>query len=70
MDDIELPELAGKVIASARITHYSAHEQELSMEFEDGTSLSFCCSSRVKSETCLFRGGVGEPEVLRNLELE
>ena len=70
MDDIKLPELAGKVIASAKVTHASAQEQELSFEFTDGTSFSFSCTSKVKAETCLYRGGVGEPEVIRNSTLE
>ena len=70
MDDIELSDLAGKLIASAKITQASSHEQELSFEFSDGTSFSFCCTSRVKSETCIYRGGVGEPEIIRNLASE
>ena len=70
VDDIRLPELAGKVIVSARITQASVQEQELSLEFTDGTSFSFSCTSKVKSETSLYRGGVGEPEVIRNLTLD
>ena len=70
MDDIELPELAGKVIASAKLTQASFQEQELSFEFADGTSFSFCCTSKVQSESCVYRGGVGEPEVIRSLALE
>jgi hypothetical protein len=70
VDDIELPELAGKVITSAKITKPSHQEQELAFEFEDGTSFSFCCTSKVKSETCVYRGGVGEPQVIRNLDLD
>lgn len=67
---MKLPELAGKVIASAKITQVSVQEQELSFEFADGTSFSFSCTSKVKSETSLYRGGVGEPEVIRNLTLD
>jgi len=70
VDDIALPELAGKVIASAKITRPSVHEQEVALEFGDGTSFSFCCSSKVKSEISVYRGGVGEPEVIRDLAVE
>ena len=70
MGDTELPELTGKIVASARIMQPSKHEQELSFEFTDGTSFSFSCSSSVKSETTLYRGGVGEPEVIRGFDLE
>jgi hypothetical protein len=70
VDDIELPELAGKLILSAKITRPSVSEQELALEFSDGTSFSFCCSSRVKSEVSVYRGGIGEPEVIRDLALE
>ena len=70
MDDIELPELAGKRIASAKISRLSAQEQELSFDFEDGTSFYFCCSTKIKSETSVYRGGVGEPEIIRKIEID
>ena len=70
MDDIELPELAGKTISSAKITRPSTHEQEVSLDFGDGTSFSFCSSSRIKSEISVYRGGVGEPEVIRDFAVE
>ena len=70
VDDIELPELAGKIISSAKITRPSVHEQEVALEFSDGTSFSFCCSSKVTSEVSVYRGGVGEPEVIRDLAVE
>ena len=70
MDDIDIPQLAGKIISSAKITRPSVHEQEVSLEFGDGTSISFCCTSKVKSEISVYRGGVGEPEVIRDLAVE
>ena len=70
MNDIELPELVGKIISSAKITRPSVHEQDVALEFNDGTSFSFCCSSKVKSEISVYRGGVGEPEVIRDLTVE
>ncbi len=70
MNDIELPELAGKTISSAKVVQPSVHEQELAFEFTDGTSFSFNCSSKVRSETSVYRGGVGVPEIIGDLALE
>ena len=70
MEDIDFPELAAKVIVSAKITKSSQHEQELALEFTDGTSFSFCCTSNLSSDTSLYRGGVGQPEIVRALAVE
>jgi hypothetical protein len=70
MDDVELPDLAGKQIVSAKISQPSTQEQELSFEFQDGTSFSFSCISKITSEMSVYRGGVGEPEVIRKLALD
>ena len=70
MDDIELPEVAGKTVAYAKVLRSSSLDQELVLEFTDGTTLSFCCASRTHSETTLYRGGVGEPEIIRSLEVK
>ena len=70
MDAIELAELCGKAIRSAKVLKASPHENELSLEFEDGTSFSFSCNSRVNSESVLYRGGVGEPDVISRVNLD
>lgn len=69
MDEFEIIEVSQKVIVSAKVIRHSHGEQELSFEFSDGTSFSFCCRSSVSSETCVYRGGVGEPEVVRDLKI-
>jgi hypothetical protein len=69
VDEFEIAEVAQKVIASAKVMRHSYGEQELSFEFTDGTSFSFSCRSLAVSETCLYRGGVGEPEVIRELKV-
>ncbi|MEO6982989.1 MAG: hypothetical protein ABI072_07715 [Edaphobacter sp.] len=70
MEDHDIPELAHKIIASAKIARYSETEQELSFEFTDGTSFSFSACSRVISELSVYRGGVGEPQVIRTLKFD
>jgi len=69
VDEFEIAEVAQKVISSAKVMRHSHSEQELSFEFTDGTSFSFSCRSSATSETCIYRGGVGEPEVIRELKI-
>lgn len=69
MDEFEIAEVAQKVIVSAKVMRHSYGEQELSFEFSDGTSFSFSCRSSATTETCVYRGGVGEPEVIRELKV-
>ncbi len=69
MEEFEIPEVAQKVIASAKVTRYSDKEQELSFEFTDGTSFSYSCCTKLLSETSAFRGGVGEPEIIREFKV-
>jgi len=69
VDEFEIAEVAQKVIVSAKVMRHSYGEQELSFEFSDGTSFSFSCRSSVTTETCVYRGGVGEPEVIRELKV-
>jgi hypothetical protein len=70
VEDHDIPELAQKVIASAKLTRYSETEQELSFEFTDGTSFSFSACSRITSELSVYKGGVGEPQVIRSLKFD
>jgi hypothetical protein len=69
VDEFEIPELAKKVIATVKITRHSDEEQELSLEFTDGTSFSYSCCSRVSSVASAYRGGVGEPEIIREFKV-
>ena len=62
VDEFDIPELAEKVVASAKISRYSDKEQELSLEFTDGTSFSFACCTKLISEATAYRGGVGMPD--------
>jgi hypothetical protein len=65
VDEFNIPELSEKIVASAKITRYSDQEQELSLEFTDGTSFSFACCTKLISEATAYRGGVGMPDVIR-----
>jgi len=69
VNDTSIEELEGKIISSAKAICYSKEEQTLSLEFTDGTSFSYSCSTRVASEISLYRGGTGEPEVIRAVQL-
>ncbi len=69
MDEFEIAEVAQKVISSAKVMRHSHSEQELSLEFTDGTSFSYSCRSNTVSEACVYRGGVGEPQVIRELKI-
>ena len=70
MDENELPELKSKVVRSAKVLKLSKYDHELCLEFEDGTCFSFSCGSRVNSDSCLYRGGIGEPEIIRRVEID
>ena len=69
VDEFAIPELADKVVASAKITRYSDKEQELSLEFTDGTSFSFACCTKLISEATAYRGGVGVPDIIREFKV-
>jgi hypothetical protein len=69
VDEFEIPELANKLIATAKISRHSDEEQELSLEFTDGTSFSYSCCSKVFSMASAYRGGVGEPEIIREFKI-
>jgi hypothetical protein len=69
VEEFNIPELAEKVIASAKITRYSDKQQELSLEFTDGTSFSFACCTKLVSEATAYRGGVGVPEIIREFKV-
>lgn len=65
----EIPELAKKVFVAAKIMRTSDEDQELSLEFTDGTSFSYSCSSKVVAEVSVYRGGVGEKEIIRGFKV-
>jgi hypothetical protein len=69
VDEFAIPELTEKVVASAKITRYSDKEQELSLEFTDGTSFSFACCTKLISEATAYRGGVGVPDIIREFKV-
>ena len=69
VDEFAIPELAEKVVAAAKIRRYSDKEQELSLEFTDGTSFSFACCTKLISEATAYRGGVGMPDVIREFKV-
>ena len=70
MEEHDIPELAQKTIASAKIARYSETEQELSFEFTDGTSFSFSACIRMTSDLSVYKGGIGEPQVIHSLKLD
>ena len=69
MNEIEVPELVGKVISCAKLLSIRRDEQELSLTFSDGTSFAFSASAKLSAQAVLYQGGVGEPTPIREIEL-
>ena len=69
MNEIEVPELVGKVITCAKLLSTRKDEQELSLTFSDGTSFAFSTSAKLSAQAVLYKGGVGEPSTIREIEL-
>ena len=69
MNEAEMPELVGKIITCAKLMSTATEEQELLLSFNDGTSFAFSAYSKVVAKGVLYRGGVGEPSTLREVEL-
>ena len=69
MNEAEVPELVGKIITCAKLMSTATEEQELLLSFDDGTSFAFSACSKVVAKGVLYRGGVGEPSTLREVEL-
>lgn len=69
MNEIEVPELVGKVIACAKLLSTKQDEQELSLTFSDGTSFAFSASVKLSAQAVLYKGGVGGPSTIREIEL-
>jgi hypothetical protein len=69
MNQIEVPELVGKVITGAKLLSTRNDEQEFSLTFSDGTSFAFSASAKLSAQGFLYQGGVGEPLTLREIEL-
>jgi hypothetical protein len=69
MNEIEVPELVGKVITCAKLLSTRKDEQELSLAFSDGTSFAFSTSAKLTAHGVLYQGGVGEPATICEVEL-
>jgi hypothetical protein len=65
-DDIECPQISGKVIKALRIYKDTGDGTEVLIDLTDGTSLTF----RPTVEAAVIRAGVGEPEILHRYDLE
>ena len=69
MNEIEVPELVGKVITDAKLLSTRNDEQELSLTFSDGTSFAFSASAKLCARGVLYQGGVGDPLTIREIAL-
>jgi hypothetical protein len=69
MNEIEVPELVGKEISCAKLLSTRNDEQELSLTFSDGTSFAFSASAKLSAHAVLYKGGVGEPSTILEIEL-
>jgi hypothetical protein len=69
MNEIEVPELVGKVITCAKLLSTKKDEQELSLTFSDGTSFAYCASAKLRGQGLLYQGGVGEPSTICEVAL-
>ena len=68
-DYVECSELSGKTIKTVRIYKDGNGGIELQIDIADGTSFSCCVSHPPTVTACLYQGGVGTPEVLREYDL-
>jgi uncharacterized protein (DUF1330 family) len=65
MDCLECLEVAGKTVKCLRLYGGAQGENELLIEFADGTSFSCCLESKSYLKATVFRSTAGNPEVLR-----
>ena len=64
-DFVEFPDLAGKTIQSLRLYSDARQETAISIDFADGTTFSCVLTIKAQHQAQLLRGGVGEPQVLK-----
>jgi hypothetical protein len=69
MDCLECPEVAGKTVKWLRFYGNDQGENELLIEFADGTSFSCCLESKSNLKATVFRSTAGTPEVLREYKI-
>lgn len=63
-DIVECPELAGKVISRLSLYPSNIGEQEIMIDFTDGTSFSCAFEAHTNTKASLIRTGNGVPETL------
>jgi hypothetical protein len=66
---VECPELSGKTIRAVRIYKDTGDGPEIQLDLTDGTSFSYAVCHRPESKAILYRGGVGTPEIIRDIDL-
>ena len=62
----ECPELVGKTIQALRVSENPDHDNEVVIEFTDGTAFSCSLETKCITTAMLFRPTAGTPEILRN----
>jgi hypothetical protein len=68
-DYVDCPEMTGKTIQLLRIHRDKGEGTSVQIELTDGTSFTCYVLTKPKVEATLYKGGVGEPEAIRNYEL-
>jgi len=63
-DIVECPELAGKVVRRLSLHQSNIGEQEIMIDFTDGTSFSCAFEVHTNTKASLIRTGNGVPETL------
>jgi hypothetical protein len=61
---VECPELTGKVIRRLSLYQANVGEQEIMIDFTDGTSFSCAFEAHTSTKASLIRTGIGTPETL------
>jgi hypothetical protein len=67
-DYIECSDLSGKTIQRVHVYRNTGDGAEVQIEFTDGTSFSCAVSHPQTVKACLYKGGIGTPQIIHDYE--